>query len=125
MVDGRQGDRIANYTKFWNKDISKEESADTDNRVDSYTDVVNGMPTHFSFAKRLSHCNFYQDIMTGRRNFTSTDGPNPSTSAAFTKAKHLPLPLRVTSITSPHRWDCGLGCGCSMLGAVWADPRAQ
>ncbi|KAJ7079360.1 delta-sterol C-methyltransferase [Mycena crocata] len=42
MVDGRERDRIANYTKFWNKDISKDDSIDTENRVDAYTEVVNG-----------------------------------------------------------------------------------
>jgi sterol 24-C-methyltransferase len=42
LADGRQKDRIENYTKFWNKDISKEDETGTENRVDSYTDVVNG-----------------------------------------------------------------------------------
>ncbi|KAL0959653.1 hypothetical protein HGRIS_011353 [Hohenbuehelia grisea] len=42
LADGRQGGRIENYTKFWQKDTDKEGSVDTDNRVDSYTDVVNG-----------------------------------------------------------------------------------
>ncbi|KAJ7269725.1 sterol 24-C-methyltransferase [Mycena rebaudengoi] len=66
MVDGRQGDRIANYTKFWNKDISKEESADTDNRVDSYTDVVNGYYDgatelyEYGWAQSFHFCRFYQ-----------------------------------------------------------------
>lgn len=43
MADGRQRDRIANYTKFWNKDIATEDATNTENRLDSYTDVVNGM----------------------------------------------------------------------------------
>ncbi|KAJ7747638.1 hypothetical protein DFH07DRAFT_1036953 [Mycena maculata] len=38
MLDGRERNRIANYTKFWNKDISKEDET----HVDSYADVVNG-----------------------------------------------------------------------------------
>ncbi|KAJ7027476.1 S-adenosyl-L-methionine-dependent methyltransferase [Mycena alexandri] len=42
MVDGRERDRIVNYTKFWDKDISKETSAHTENRAHSYEDVVNG-----------------------------------------------------------------------------------
>ncbi|KIY47895.1 hypothetical protein FISHEDRAFT_65928 [Fistulina hepatica ATCC 64428] len=42
QADGRVGGRIENYTKFWQKDMSKEASVDTENRVDSYTDVVNG-----------------------------------------------------------------------------------
>lgn len=40
--DGRIDNRIENYTKFWQKDLKKEESVDNDNRLDSYTDVVNG-----------------------------------------------------------------------------------
>ncbi|KIJ98782.1 hypothetical protein K443DRAFT_133298 [Laccaria amethystina LaAM-08-1] len=40
--DGRIDNRIENYTKFWQKDLKKEESADNDHRLDSYTDVVNG-----------------------------------------------------------------------------------
>jgi len=42
FADGRVGGRIENYTKFWQKDISKEANVDTDNRLDSYTDVING-----------------------------------------------------------------------------------
>lgn len=40
--DGRIDNRIENYTKFWQKDLKKEESNDNDKRLDSYTDVVNG-----------------------------------------------------------------------------------
>jgi sterol 24-C-methyltransferase len=40
--DGRQDKRIENYTQFWQKDMSKEADADTENRNTSYTDVVNG-----------------------------------------------------------------------------------
>lgn len=42
QADGRVDERIQNYTKFWQKDISKDGKIDTVNRVDSYTDVVNG-----------------------------------------------------------------------------------
>ncbi|KAL1746042.1 S-adenosyl-L-methionine-dependent methyltransferase [Schizophyllum fasciatum] len=42
QADGRVGSRIENYSKFWQKDIHKEGEVDTDNRVDSYQDVVNG-----------------------------------------------------------------------------------
>lgn len=45
--DGRVNSRIENYTEFWQKDMHKEEKADTDNRVDSYTDVVNGAFSDF------------------------------------------------------------------------------
>lgn len=40
--DGRVNDRIENYTKFWNADPLKEQDADNANRLNSYTDVVNG-----------------------------------------------------------------------------------
>lgn len=44
-ADGRVGSRIENYTAFWQKDMAKEQQADTGNRLDSYTDVVNGSST--------------------------------------------------------------------------------
>ena len=41
---GRETKRIEAYTKFWNKeDFAHESAADTANRVDQYSDVVNGM----------------------------------------------------------------------------------
>lgn len=41
-ADGREDARIQNYTKFWQKDTAKEANEDNENRLDSYTDVVNG-----------------------------------------------------------------------------------
>ncbi|KAJ4474400.1 delta-sterol C-methyltransferase [Lentinula aciculospora] len=41
-ADGRSDSRIQNYTKFWQKDTSKEAHEDNANRLDSYTEVVNG-----------------------------------------------------------------------------------
>jgi sterol 24-C-methyltransferase len=40
--DGRVQNRIENYTGFWQKDTGKEQEADNVNRVDNYTEVVNG-----------------------------------------------------------------------------------
>jgi len=40
--DGRIDSRIENYTGFWQKETSKEGKVDTDNRVENYTDVING-----------------------------------------------------------------------------------
>ncbi|KAJ7031942.1 delta-sterol C-methyltransferase [Mycena alexandri] len=66
MVDGRQRDRIENYTKFWNKDISKEDANGTENRVDSYTDVVNGYYDgatelyEYGWSESFHFCRFYQ-----------------------------------------------------------------
>ncbi|PBK97533.1 delta-sterol C-methyltransferase [Armillaria gallica] len=41
-AEGRVGARIENYTKFWSKDLAQEKEVHTDNRVEGYTDVVNG-----------------------------------------------------------------------------------
>ena len=41
-ADGRHEKRMNNYTKFWQQDMSKEKDVDTANRIDSYTEVVNG-----------------------------------------------------------------------------------
>lgn len=45
--DGRQEKRVENYTKFWQKDFGKEGETDNQNRVESYTDVVNGITSQF------------------------------------------------------------------------------
>lgn len=42
IADGRVGRRIENYAQFWQKDLSKEAAQDSENRLDSYVDVVNG-----------------------------------------------------------------------------------
>ncbi|KAI5987630.1 S-adenosyl-L-methionine-dependent methyltransferase [Pisolithus albus] len=41
-ADGRQQKRVERYTKFWQKDLTHESDADNKNRLDKYTDVVNG-----------------------------------------------------------------------------------
>lgn len=54
LADGRVKDRVANYTGFWQKDMSKEDTVDTENRLDSYTDVVNGMSLgHLSLSQSV------------------------------------------------------------------------
>jgi sterol 24-C-methyltransferase len=42
LADGRVNSRIENYTQFWQKDMSKEASIDTENRLENYKDVING-----------------------------------------------------------------------------------
>jgi len=42
LDDGRVGSRIENYSDFWQKDTAKEAQVDSDNRLENYTDVVNG-----------------------------------------------------------------------------------
>jgi sterol 24-C-methyltransferase len=51
LADGRVGSRIENYTGFWKQDTSKETEGDNANRLDSYTDVVNGV---YQFSALLS-----------------------------------------------------------------------
>jgi sterol 24-C-methyltransferase len=41
-ADGRVERRIENYTKHWQKDTSKESAEHNANRLESYTEVVNG-----------------------------------------------------------------------------------
>jgi len=48
--DGRVGSRIEAYTKFWQQDPNTEKEADTKNRLDSYTDVINGEPSKNALA---------------------------------------------------------------------------
>jgi len=43
MKDGRDENRVSNYTKFWQSDLSKEQAEDNKIRLDQYTDVVNGL----------------------------------------------------------------------------------
>lgn len=47
--DGRIENRVENYTKFWKKDLNQEESGDNVKRLESYTDVVNGIVWLLSF----------------------------------------------------------------------------
>lgn len=41
-ADARSEARVSNYTKFWNKDSAKDTETDKSNRLDQYTDLVNG-----------------------------------------------------------------------------------
>ena len=41
-ADGRELNRMAKYTEFWDSELKKEGSEHTDNRLAHYTDVVNG-----------------------------------------------------------------------------------
>lgn len=42
LEDGRVGSRIEAYTKFWQQDPNTEKDTDTQNRLSSYADVING-----------------------------------------------------------------------------------
>jgi sterol 24-C-methyltransferase len=66
QADGRVESRVDNYTKFWQKDVSKEGEADNENRLDSYTDVVNGYYDgatelyEYGWAKSFHFSRFYK-----------------------------------------------------------------
>jgi sterol 24-C-methyltransferase len=66
LDDGRVGSRIENYAGFWQKDIKKEAQADSDVRVENYTDVVNGTiyPTHFRSSSHSLFPSGYYDGAT-------------------------------------------------------------
>jgi sterol 24-C-methyltransferase len=49
LQDGRVGSRIEAYTKFWQKDPNSEKGVDTENRLSSYADVINGEPAKNCF----------------------------------------------------------------------------
>lgn len=42
LADGRQVDRIQNYSAFWQQKAEKDGKEDTTNRLDNYQNVVNG-----------------------------------------------------------------------------------
>jgi sterol 24-C-methyltransferase len=41
-ADARSEARVSNYTKFWQKDSAKDGEEDRSNRLEKYTDLVNG-----------------------------------------------------------------------------------
>ena len=64
-ADGRIENRVENYTKFWKKDLNQEESGDNSKRLESYTDVVNGIVVSLRFFLRLLiHLTGYYDGAT-------------------------------------------------------------
>lgn len=42
MADGRVKERVSNYTGFWEKDSANDNEAQRSNRLNNYTDVING-----------------------------------------------------------------------------------
>ena len=105
LADGRQSQRVDNYTKFWQKDLGKEADIDNKNRIDSYTDVVNGelgYPQFFLVSFLTTILFFFRTQVTtmAQRNSMNTAGANLSTSPGSTRANPSPLPSLVTSTTS-------------------------
>lgn len=76
-ADARSESRVSNYTKFWQKDSAKDGEADKANRLDQYTDLVNGTcpAPHLSPHWRARQTtDAHQATMTVLRSFTSTAG---------------------------------------------------
>jgi len=65
-VDGRVQNRIENYTGFWAKDTAQEKAELNDNRVENYTEVVNGYYDgatelyEFAWAQSFHFSRFYK-----------------------------------------------------------------
>jgi len=55
LADGRQGGRIENYTKFWKNDLKREGEREAGQRLDNYTEVVNGT-YNISLCEFPAHC---------------------------------------------------------------------
>ncbi|OCH85645.1 hypothetical protein OBBRIDRAFT_838789 [Obba rivulosa] len=64
--DGRVGSRIQNYTTYWQNDGEQDDKTGTENRVENYTDVVNGYYDgatdlyEFGWSRSFHFCRFYK-----------------------------------------------------------------
>lgn len=54
-TDGRSKDRMTNYTKFWEGDLKNNGDEHNENRLSSYTEVVNGTLSGFHAVCSSSH----------------------------------------------------------------------
>lgn len=52
-TDGRSKDRMTNYTKFWDNDLKQNTDEHNENRLSSYTEVVNGNSVSFLLARTI------------------------------------------------------------------------
>ncbi|KIY63359.1 hypothetical protein CYLTODRAFT_458169 [Cylindrobasidium torrendii FP15055 ss-10] len=65
-AEGRIHSRIENYSNFWQKDLSKEQDVDTENRSGAYADVVNGyydavtMVYEYAWSQSFHFSRFYK-----------------------------------------------------------------
>ncbi|KAL7423949.1 Delta(24)-sterol C-methyltransferase [Cryptotrichosporon argae] len=66
MPETRSESRVSNYTKFWQKESAKDGEADLANRLDQYTDLVNGYYDgatelyEYGWAQSFHFCRFYK-----------------------------------------------------------------
>jgi sterol 24-C-methyltransferase len=59
LADGRVNDRIANYTAFWEKDSKNDGETQKANRLDNYTEVVNGTSADSFLLSMLTRIGYY------------------------------------------------------------------
>ena len=57
LSDGRVQNRIENYNQFWQKDLNKEDEQGNKNRLEQYTEVVNGTSSRLAYSSRRQHYN--------------------------------------------------------------------
>jgi len=68
LADGRQVDRIQNYSGFWQQHAEKDGKVDTSNRLDNYQNVVNGYYDgatslyEWGWGSCFHFCRFYQAV---------------------------------------------------------------
>jgi sterol 24-C-methyltransferase len=55
LSDGRVQNRIENYNQFWQKDLNQEDESGNKNRLEQYTEVVNGTSSTFALSSRQWH----------------------------------------------------------------------
>ncbi len=89
LPDGRVNDRIANYTAFWEKDSAQDGVAQRENRLDNYTEVINGMypPLVVAFGAGDDNSFFLlvKGIMMVQLSCMNMVGHNRSTFRGFTR----------------------------------------
>ncbi|BEI87180.1 hypothetical protein CcaverHIS002_0705260 [Cutaneotrichosporon cavernicola] len=65
-ADARSEARVSNYTKFWKKDSAADGNTDRSNRIDKYTDLVNGYYDgatelyEYGWGQSFHFCRFYK-----------------------------------------------------------------
>ena|ERR1700761_5569656 len=86
IQDGRIQSRVENYTGFWEKDSANDTEVQRANRLDQYTDVINGSSSPSSIIDTLVE-GAIQGTMTALLSSTSMAGLKVFISPAFTKAR--------------------------------------
>lgn len=150
--DGRVGDRITNYTGFWEKDSKNDGEEQRKNRLENYTEVVNGASLTVQFVKFCFACvpdlrilgyydgatelyefgwarsfhfsRFYKG--EGFEQSVSASSPQWHDFVSSTKIDFLGFhSWHATSTISLSKWASSLACAFSMSAVVLEVPRAR